>query len=80
MTGTDAKGKAKSAKEHFKQGAEDLGESAKKGSGYEGSALQQAKENVAEGWENTKKSAQTAYDNASKKLGEMGSSAQQAVG
>jgi hypothetical protein len=45
-----------------------LGESAKKATGYEGSALQEAKENVAQGLENTKKSDQIAYNNASKKL------------
>ena len=45
-----------------------MGKSAKKATGYKGSALQEAKENVAQGLENTKKSAQIAYDNASKKL------------
>jgi len=35
---------------------------------------------VAQGWENTKQGAQNAYDAASKKLSDMGSSAQQTIG
>jgi hypothetical protein len=57
-----------------------LGESAKKGTGYKGSALQEAKENVAQGWENTKQGTKNVYDNAAKKASELESSTQQTVG
>lgn len=41
----------------------------KKATGYEGSKLQEAKENFAQGWENTKQAGKNVYDTAAKKLG-----------
>ncbi len=52
----------------------------KKATGYEGSKLQEAKENFAQGFDSTKKVGQDVYGTAAKKVSDIGTDVQYKAG